>query len=112
MVQMVQKVDADTCSESASSILESALAMLVDIVVDITANFKCHRSSGSEKTTISHFESKFEVILTRLTQLKAEFHMQILSRWIELNSSKESLLFILRGFDFSLDTCPPPIYTF
>ncbi|KAI1291442.1 hypothetical protein F5Y03DRAFT_403281 [Xylaria venustula] len=107
MVQMAQKVDAETCSESASSILESALAMLVDIVVDITATFKCHRSNGSEKTIISHFESRFEVVLTRLTQLKAEFHMQVLSRWIELHSSKESLLFILRGFDFGLDTCPP-----
>ena len=43
MVRMAEMVDPDTFSENASSILESALAMIVDIVVDITATFKGQR---------------------------------------------------------------------
>ena len=53
------------------------------------------------------FESRFEIVLMRLTQLKAEFQMQILACWLENNGSKETLLVILRSGDLGLDTCPP-----
>ncbi|QUC19152.1 uncharacterized protein UV8b_03393 [Ustilaginoidea virens] len=108
ILRMATKLDDDSCSEKMSSIFQSALSMIVDIVVDVTASICSHRQVGSDKTVIAQFEARFEVILTRLVQLKAEFQLQTLNRWLEIRGSTESLLLILRGFDeFGLDTCPP-----
>ncbi|KAF4955421.1 hypothetical protein FSARC_11853 [Fusarium sarcochroum] len=108
VVRMCEKLDANHASHRVATIFQSSMAMMVDIVVDVTASFSTHRSSGSEKTIVTQFESRFEIIIVRLTQLKAEFQMLILNRWIEVSGSIDSLLLILRGFDdFGLDTCPP-----
>ncbi|KAF4495968.1 hypothetical protein FAGAP_7902 [Fusarium agapanthi] len=108
VVKMVEKLEASHASHRVSSIFQSSLAMIVNIAVDITASFGTHRSGGSEKTIITQLESRFEIIITRLTQLKAEFHMCHLNHWLECRGSDDSLLIILRGFgDFGLDSCPP-----
>ncbi|KAI3319694.1 hypothetical protein HD806DRAFT_547937 [Xylariaceae sp. AK1471] len=115
MVHMAGKVDADTYSDGACPILEAALAMIVDTVVATTATFKGHRQGSIEKTIVVNFKSRVDIILTYLTQLKAEFQLQILSQWIELNRAKKStdvLITILRDLDFGLDTCPRHIYTY
>ncbi|KAM0074866.1 hypothetical protein ACKRZS_013106 [Fusarium odoratissimum] len=108
VVKMVEKLEASHASHRVTSIFQSSLAMIVDIVVDITASFGTNRSGGSEKTIVAQFESRFEIIILRLTQLKAEFHMCHLNHWLECHGSVDSLLIILRGFgDFGLDSCPP-----
>ncbi|KAF5009135.1 hypothetical protein FDECE_4625 [Fusarium decemcellulare] len=108
IVSMSEKLDANLASHRVTTIFQSSLAMTVDIVVDITAAFGTHRRGGSERTIITQFESRFDIIAIRLKQLKAEFKMLVLNRWIDVNGSMDSLLLILRGFgEFGLDTCPP-----
>ncbi|KAF4345549.1 hypothetical protein FBEOM_499 [Fusarium beomiforme] len=108
IVKMSEKLESSHASHRVTTIFHSCLAMIVDIVIDITAAFSTHRSGGSEKTIITQFESRFEVIMVRLTQLKAEFHLCHLNHWLDCNGSVDSLLIILRGFgDFGLDSCPP-----
>ncbi|KAF9773543.1 hypothetical protein IL306_008630 [Fusarium sp. DS 682] len=108
IVKMSEKLESSHASHRVTTIFQSSLAMIVDIVVDITASFSTHRSGGCEKTIITQFESRFEVIIVRLTQLKAEFHLCHLNHWLDCNGSVDSLLIILRDFgDFGLDSCPP-----
>lgn len=111
IVKMSEKLESNYASHRVTSIFQSSLAMIVDIVVDITASFTTHRSKGSEKTIITQFESRFEVIMVRLKQLKAEFHMCTLHHWCEGNGSVDQLLIILRDLggceNFGLDSCPP-----
>ncbi|KAI5455595.1 hypothetical protein BGZ63DRAFT_429690 [Mariannaea sp. PMI_226] len=105
---MSENLESIHALHRVTTVFQSSLAMIVDIVVDITACFSTHRSGGSEKTIITQFESRFEVIILRLTQLKAELYMCTLNHWIDVNGSVDQLLIILRGFgDFGLDTCPP-----
>ena len=111
IVQMSKKLTSDHChcEGKISSVFQASLAMIVDIVVDIAASFGSNRSSAGERAVIAQFESQFKIITTRLVQLKFDFHMQLLNRWIDQSSSStEDLLLILRGFeDFGLETCPP-----
>ena len=91
------------------NIFQSALAMIVDIVVDITASFGLHKAGVNERNIVVQFESRFAVVMQRLVQLRAEFYMQTLVRWCDHGvSSTETLLILLKSFgEFGLDTCPP-----
>ncbi|CAJ0552301.1 Ff.00g062800.m01.CDS01 [Fusarium sp. VM40] len=91
------------------SIFQSSLAMVVDIVVDITASFGISKGGVNERTIVTQFESRFEVIMVRLSQLRAELYLQTLVRWCDGDShSTDTLILILQGFeDFGLETCPP-----
>ncbi|RGP81428.1 hypothetical protein FLONG3_573 [Fusarium longipes] len=111
IINMSEKLESSYASHRVTTIFQSSLAMVVDIVVDITASFSTHRSSGSEKTIITQFESRFEVIMVRFRQFKAEFHMCTLHHWCEGGGSVDQLLIILRAHGgcehFGLDSCPP-----
>ncbi|KAL2214433.1 hypothetical protein CC79DRAFT_1328345 [Sarocladium strictum] len=94
------------------SIFQAALAMIVDVVVDATASFGVSKTAGggvNDKTVVTQFESRFEVIMVRLAQLRAELYLQSLAHWCDQDaSSSETLLLLLEGFqDFDLETCPP-----
>ncbi|KAI9166290.1 Cytochrome P450 monooxygenase iccF [Paramyrothecium foliicola] len=91
------------------NIFQASLAMVVDVVVDITASFTGQKMGANERSIVTQFESRFEVILSRLTQLRAEFYLQTLAHWCDHGvSSTETLLVLLRGFeDFGIETCPP-----
>ncbi|KAH7020588.1 hypothetical protein EDB80DRAFT_772218 [Ilyonectria destructans] len=91
------------------NIFQASLAMIVDIVVDITASFGLSKTGVNERTVVTQFESRFEVIMVRLTQLRAELHLQTLVHWCDGDdSSTDALLLLLQGFDDSgLETCPP-----
>ncbi|KAI8722552.1 hypothetical protein NCS52_00399200 [Fusarium sp. LHS14.1] len=91
------------------NIFQSALAMIVDVVIDITASFGVSKTGVNEKTVVTQFESRFEVIMVRLTQLRAELYLQTLVHWCDGDaSSTETLLLLLQSFeDFGLETCPP-----
>ncbi|KAM0491000.1 hypothetical protein ACHAP8_010979 [Fusarium lateritium] len=108
-VKMSEKLEAHYSSTRVITIFQSSLAMIVDIVVDIIASFSTNR--GHEKTIISQFETRFNIIIERLKQLKAEFHLCTLNHWCEHSTSVDQLLIILRRFGnfehFGLETCPP-----
>ncbi|KAH7320599.1 hypothetical protein B0I35DRAFT_197948 [Stachybotrys elegans] len=91
------------------NIFQSALAMVVDIVVDVTASFGISRSGLNERTIVTQFESRFDVIMIRLSQLRSELYLQTLVRWCDGDScSTDALIILLQGFeDFGLETCPP-----
>ncbi|KAF4448942.1 hypothetical protein F53441_7711 [Fusarium austroafricanum] len=109
-VKMSEKLESYHASSRVITIFQSSLAMIVDIVVDITACFSTHRG-GRESTIITQFESRFVIIVQRLQQLKAEFHLCTLNHWCDHSGSVDELLIILRGFGgcehFGLDSCPP-----
>ncbi|VUC25605.1 unnamed protein product [Clonostachys rosea] len=98
-------------SHRVHSIFQAALAMVVDIVVDVTASFGLSKSGGiNEKTIVAQFETMFEVVNVRLTQLRAELYLQTLVQWCDNGEdcNTEKLLLLLQGFeDFGLETCPP-----
>lgn len=91
------------------NIFQSSLAMVVDIVVDITASFGISKTGVNERTIVTQFESRFEVIMIRLSQLRSELYLQTLVRWCDGGSSSiDTLILLLQGFeDFGLETCPP-----
>ncbi|KAK2590981.1 hypothetical protein QQS21_011340 [Conoideocrella luteorostrata] len=90
-------------------IFQASLAMVVDVVVDISASFCLHKTGLNERTIVAQFESSFEVIMVRLTQLRAELYLQTLVHWCDRDgSSFDSLLLVLEGIeDLGLETCPP-----
>ncbi|CVL11709.1 hypothetical protein FPRO06_13016 [Fusarium proliferatum] len=107
---MSQKLDrGHSHSHRICSIFQSSLAMIIDIVVDVTASFGRSKSGFNERSLVAQFESRFLVIKTRLTQLRAELYLQTLVRWCDGDTcSTESLLLLLQGFEsFDLETCPP-----
>lgn len=111
IVVMADKLDSEyyRTHHRIHSIFQSALAMVVDIVVDITASFSLNKTGLNERTIVTQFESGFEIIMLRLTQLRAELYLQTMVYWCDHGeSSTETLLLLLTDFtDFGLDTCPP-----
>ncbi|KAI3332380.1 hypothetical protein HD806DRAFT_546485 [Xylariaceae sp. AK1471] len=112
IIVMSKKVDKEhhNSHHRIYSIFQASLAMVVDIVVDITASFGLSKSGINERTIVTQFESRFEVIMVRLTQLRAELYLQALVHWCDGGdvSSTDTLLLLLQGFeDFGLETCPP-----
>ncbi|KAK6222688.1 hypothetical protein LQW54_000869 [Pestalotiopsis sp. IQ-011] len=111
IVQMSKRLDSEHhhSHHRIYNIFQAALAMVVDVVVDITASFSLSKTGTNEKTIVTQFESRFEVVIVRLMQLRAELQLQTLVRWCDGDhSSTETLLLLLQGFeDFGLETCPP-----
>lgn len=110
IVAMSKKLDSEHhhSHHRIYSIFQASLAMVVDIVVDVTASFGLSKTGINERTIVTQFESRFEVIMVRLTQLRAEFYMQTLVRWCDGHVVDRRVAPILQGFeDFGLETCPP-----